>query len=550
MEENQKRYLVCNVYAPNNDDDQVFVDVIERIESVQGPDFTILGGDFNLVMNPQVDRNNSLNNHEKSVKVSKEYMCRANLTDIWRIRNLHQRRFTWHRWGRTHNPICSRIDMLLVPESLVDCVQNAEILLGHQTDHSLITVSFKVDDFERGPGVWKFNNQLLLEEEFCVGINNVVKVSSNCPALDDNDIWENIKMEIGAFSKGYSRRRSQKCKADYKALIKLRIELESDMLHNPSEKIILDNYEQVVADIENFERKEAEQIIFRSKCKYVKDGEKNTAYFLLLEKSRYMEKNMKCIVLDDGKVSTNQNKILKEMTRFYKELYTSDESVSFGLTRENNEVGLADDTREELEKDFSCDKFFDAVMTLKGGKVLGLDGLTVEFYRKFWKLVSPFLIKMYRFSFEQGLLPLSVREGIISLLPKGNKDSRYVKNKRPLTLCNNDYKILAKAIDNRLKLVLPDLISTDQSGFMQGRKICHNVRRSLDIIEWTKMKNLPGLILSIDMAKCFDRLEHKSIFGSLKYFNFGETIVRWISLFYNKFTICTQNFGFFYQRSG
>ena len=57
------------------------------------------------------------------------------------------------------------------------------------------------------------------------------------------------------------------------------------------------------------------------------------------------------------------------------------------------------------------------------------------------------------------------------------------------------------------------------------------------------MKNLPGLILSIDMEKCFDRLEHNSIFGSLRYFGFGENFIRWVSLFYNQFLICTQNFG-------
>ena len=51
------------------------------------------------------------------------------------------------------------------------------------------------------------------------------------------------------------------------------------------------------------------------------------------------------------------------------------------------------------------------------------------------------------------------------------------------------------------------------------------------------------MILSINMEKCFDRLEHRALFESLKYFNFGDQFVQWAKLFYTGFSICTQNFG-------
>ena len=122
-------------------------------------------------------------------------------------------------------------------------------------------------------------------------------------------------------------------------------------------------------------------------------------------------------------------------------------------------------------------------------------------------------------------------------------DSRYVKNTRPLTILNNDLKILSKALDNRLKEVIPKLISSDQTGFVKGRQISHNNRRSLDVINYVNNKKLPALILSIDMEKCFDRLEHNSIFASLRYFNFEDEFINWIRLFYTDFQICVQNFG-------
>ena len=66
----------------------------------------------------------------------------------------------------------------------------------------------------------------------------------------------------------------------------------------------------------------------------------------------------------------------------------------------------------------------------------------------------------------------------------------------------------------------------------------------MDIIDFACKEKIPILLLSIDMEKCFDRLEHQAIVASLRYFNFGERFVQWISLFYAEFKICTQNFGY------
>ena len=192
-------------------------------------------------------------------------------------------------------------------------------------------------------------------------------------------------------------------------------------------------------------------------------------------------------------------------------------------------------------QEISIAELFDAVMTLKSDKVPGIDGLTVEFYRKFWKSLSPFLMAMNQYSFKDGLFPESVRQGLITLLPKKNRDSRYIKNKRPLTLQNNDLKILSKALDNRLCEIIPNIISNDQNGFVRLRKICYNIRKSLDVIEYTKQ--IPGLILSIDMEKCFDRISHDAIIGSLKYYNFGDNSIKWVTLIYTRFQICVQNYG-------
>ena len=115
---------------------------------------------------------------------------------------------------------------------------------------------------------------------------------------------------------------------------------------------------------------------------------------------------------------------------------------------EDQEKILIEEQKQNCDQPFTINELYDVVMTMKSGTVPGLDGLTIMFYNKFWKLLAPELMSMYLYSYKTGVLPELVKQGLLSLLPKKNKDTRYVKNMRPITLLNNDYKILAKAIDN------------------------------------------------------------------------------------------------------
>ena len=85
------------------------------------------------------------------------------------------------------------------------------------------------------------------------------------------------------------------------------------------------------------------------------------------------------------------------------------------------------------------------------GKSPGNDGLPSEFYKTFWSDISEPLLKALNYGFEIGQLSVSQRRGIIKLIPKKSEELYYIRNWRPLTLLNCDYKIAAKAIANRLK---------------------------------------------------------------------------------------------------
>ena len=121
---------------------------------------------------------------------------------------------------------------------------------------------------------------------------------------------------------------------------------------------------------------------------------------------------------------------------------------------------------------------------------------------------------------------------MISLLFKKG-DRTQLKNWRPITLLNTDYKILTKALANRLQRVLPSTIHTDQTASIKGRTINDNIRLIQDVISYANEKKLPLAVISVDQLKAFDRVAHEFLFESLERFGFGPDFIRWIKTIYN-----------------
>ena len=174
----------------------------------------------------------------------------------------------------------------------------------------------------------------------------------------------------------------------------------------------------------------------------------------------------------------------------------------------------------------------EAVKSMESGKSPGTDGLPAEFYKVFWKDVSPILIGSLNRSYQKGKLAITQRKGIISLIPKKDKALNKLKNWRPITLLNCDYKIASKAITSRLKFVLSDLIDHDQTGFLKGRSIAENVFLINNVISYTHLKDISGLLLFIDFEKVFDTIEWTFLRKTLEHFGFGPSLINWINFFY------------------
>ena len=133
------------------------------------------------------------------------------------------------------------------------------------------------------------------------------------------------------------------------------------------------------------------------------------------------------------------------------------------------------------------------------------------------------VLDSYNEPYDKGKMSIFQRRGIISLMSKGENYLVELTNRRPSTLLNVDYKILARAFAKRIELKLRKLIHSEQTGFVEGRFIGQNVRLLNDIMEYTELNKIPGIMVFIDFEKAIDTLEWRFLQNTLKYFNFVQT---------------------------
>ena len=166
---------------------------------------------------------------------------------------------------------------------------------------------------------------------------------------------------------------------------------------------------------------------------------------------------------------------------------------------------------------------------MKNNKSLGLDDLTVEFFKFFWVDVSQFILRSLNYGYRNGSLSITQKQGVITCIPKPNKSRVNLKKWRPISLLNVIYKLASTVIANRFKKVLNNVINENQKGFIAGRFLGENIRLIYDVLSESKKQNISSLILFIDFEKAFDTVSWRFISEVLDYFNFGNSIKTWVT---------------------
>lgn len=442
-----------------------------------------------------------------------------------------------------------------VSENTLIYLKNCSVEPSYRSDHSMVVLDLEFHPFVRGKGLWKFNNSLLYDSEYIKTVKDKISdIKKQYAALvynfDNIDIiniedihfrinmqlfLETLLMEIRGKTISYSsfkKRESEKKEFDLRNRI-MQLEAETDE-HSINE---LENKKH---ELETLRKEKMKGKLIRSRAQWVEEGEKPSGYFCGLESKNFVSKIIPKVEKDDGQIITDQFEILKEVKLFYENLYQCKESyagcnlndLKKDLYQKQYNI-LTSDEQDSLEGKITIHEAGVVLKKMKNNKTPGSDGFSAEFFKFFWKDFQYLVVESLNYGFDIGELSITQKQGIITCLPKGNKPRHFLKNWRPISLLNTVYKIGSAVIANRFKKVLDKLIDSDQTGFISGRYIGENIRLIYDIMQYTEEQDIPGLLLLIDFEKAFDSISWEFLHCVLKFFNFGESIIKWVEVFYS-----------------
>ena len=533
---NEPPITLCSVYAPNQDTPS-FINKLSNIMETYSEKKIIIG-DFNLVLdNIKDSRGVRKNNNEKTKARLEEMIQEFYLTEIWRCRNPDTTRFSWYRGNQA-----SRIDFAIVSQGLDSQINNCTYLQGLLTDHSAIYLSVEQNKNKRGVGLWRLNSSILQNPEniskVSFELQKLIQCSENMPIINR---WDYIKKKIRGKLQQISRESASEEKLAIAQLSEKKNDFEENMPLQQKDQVI---YENTKSELDELMLQRARRLIFRSGARWYEEGERNTKYFYNLEKARYNAKTSTKLVLDNGVEVTNDMDILKEQQRFYTDLYAKEEGITYKLENTQN-IKISAEASERCGREISMEELTSSVISMKRGKAPGDDGLTVEFYQQLWPQLSVIFLELINNCYSQRKLCTTMKRGVLNLIPKPKKDSRYLKNLRPLTLLNVDYKIIEKTLAKRLDATLDEIINRDQTGFMANRRIAVNIRKVFDLMQHCENEQIEADLINLDYIKCFDRISFESILSSISFFGIPDFIRNWVEILYTDFTIRVQNNGKF-----
>jgi hypothetical protein len=248
----------------------------------------------------------------------------------------------------------------------------------------------------------------------------------------------------------------------------------------------------------------------RAHTSWLTKGDRNTKFFHAYASERKRRNYVRRLIDDSGGVV--EGKHLKMfITNQYQNLFSSQAGdhvqvnavlncVRRRVTQDMNEMLLAPFTGEEVRV---------ALESIGDLKAPGTDGMPAIFYKRFWSLLGNQVKAEVLAVLNGGEMPQGWNDTIIVLIPKTRSPEK-LKDLRPISLCNVLYKLISKVLANRLKAVLPEIISPSQSAFVPGRMITDNVLLAYELTHHlnSKRKGAVGVAaIKLDMSKAYDRVE-------------------------------------------
>ena len=247
----------------------------------------------------------------------------------------------------------------------------------------------------------------------------------------------------------------------------------------------------------------------RGRANWLKHGDQNTSFFHGFATARKKKNFIKKLKNNDGEWVDDQPGLQILACEYFSDLFTAGvhepdlnviEKVIPRVDQAMNDILTAPYTREEVKK---------ALFNIGDLKAPGPDGLHAVFYKRFWHIIGEDLTDEVLIAVNSKTIPDGWNSTTIVLIPKVDSPES-ITQFRPISLCNVVYKVISKLLANRLKSLLPDIISPYQSAFVPGRMITDNFLVAYESYHAIKKKRIGKYgtcAVKLDMNKAYDRVE-------------------------------------------
>lgn len=510
----------------------------------------IFCGDWNMV-EAEIDRTSSKPPGKQDSDTLRNFLYRygkdqGGFADGWREWYPTRREYT----HRNSNQGQSRIDRIYIRRDWLTEAHRWKMIQPPDQlnlDHRAVTVQLKATIVQqRGPGRPRLRPTLLKNPRYIRQSQQALRTRSEPQALvGDPDLWEEYKTTIlqslQAQERAERRRRTKTRGRLYKRRDKL--VQRRGPAHDPA---LEQEVAQVEAQMGAHETAEALRYHYNAMAKHHILGERPSKWFfqLMAEKQRtgtFIEG------LGHGDyIETSPEGKLAAVNQFYTELL--DEKPSDPEARHDFLQAITKKISRkhanQLKKPITTKEVEKAIRRGRNGASPGGDGIPVEFYKALMASEKrerphqpPLIVEWLKGLFNRFLrgapVPKTFTEGVLAILYKQKGRPTDLKNYRPLTVTNSDYRIFATILMTRLLRAINPVLGPEQTAFLPARLIDDNIWTVKTLIDRHKDPEQGGVgLLFLDQYKAYDRVSHEYLWAVLKHINVPDEYIQVVQALY------------------
>ncbi|CAM8948389.1 unnamed protein product [Rhodiola kirilowii] len=480
----------------------------------------VIFGDFNEVCFGWEVRGNRIRG-EWQMKSFREALLDCGLTDL----GFEGNPFTFSNKRRGDMEVKARLDRVLANAGWRAVFPSAKVthITTCTSDHYMLLIDFQGYVKRHKVHSFKFEPMWLRQKDF----GDVAK-EAWLNSGGDGQSLANRLYHCGEYLKRWNGKVFGQVKTKMRTL-KEHLEL---VRMKPREESVIREEELLVSQLDEWRLREEIFWRQRSRVEWLAEGDRNTKFFHA--KASYQRKTNTIEGIQDstGKWLKEEKDIAEQIRSYFSGLFESSikyRDIDWTQRLLDVQSRVPDGSDSLLCGPVSDLEVQAALFQMFPTKAPGPDGFSAIFFQKYWHFLKDTIIRRITKVISEGKLEEGMNETMIVLIPKGKKPKK-LEEYRPISLCNVTLKIVTKILANRLKSVLPLIISESQSAFVPGKQISDNILLAHEVLHYIKSrrKQKKGYFsLKIDMSKAYDRVE----WGFLEEIRYKMGFpARWINL--------------------